>query len=166
MLFDAGFQVVPPAAAVAELRRVSHRLKLKLFPGLGGAYWAVMEQWRLNDARRERIKQNEIPPDADFDIATTFPPSMRAEDVVAWVSRTYGERVLDDVAAEAEAERQTIALMEAQVAAKKAKLDAFLVDSEQKVKDDSSHLRLVSAGVEKAHPMVAGFGTPPKRTTD
>lgn len=166
MLFQSDMAVAAPAAAVAALHAKSSRLGLKLIPSMTGAYWGVLEQWRFDDPRYERIQRGEIPAGSDMDLIQTFSADMRAEDVVSWVATHYGDRVLDTRDAEIEALRRSIEIDRANTAKKEARLNAFLADSEQKVKDDTPHQRRLAVGADTVHPMVSGFGDAPPRNQD
>jgi len=166
MLLDKDGTPAPPQAALAMLKTKSSRLGLKMFPSMAGAYFGVTEEWKWDDPRRVRIQQGEIPPGSDFDLIHSFPPDMRAEDCAAWVQERYGDRILDTAEAEAESLRRSIELDRRNIAKKEARLEAFEQQNERKVLDDTAHQRRVAAGIETAHPMVAGFGDTPKRSTD
>ena len=132
-----------------------------LVPSLGGAYWAIKERWPDRDPRRERIKRQEIPPNADSDIITTFPASVRADDVVAWVDKHYGTRTTADPTKAA----QTVTdAAESRMATNQAaKVERFTDTVVERGARMTMHERRVLSGGESAHPMVAGFGEKPAR---
>lgn len=134
---------------------------MALVPSVGGAYWAIKEQWSERDPRRARIARQEIPPTADSDIITTFPATVRAEDVVAWIDRHYGSRTSVD--STKDAQRVTEATEQRLATTQAAKVERFTNEVVERGAKMTMRDRRLIAGAEAAHPMVAGFGEKPAR---
>lgn len=156
LLFTLEGSVAAPAEAVKELAAASPRLSMLLIATMGAPYWAVFERWREDDPRRARVRAGELLEEDARDMLRTFTSGVKADEVIAWVRANYGERRVANPDSEA-----TKIVQQAMVnnkKARKAQVESFVEESEQRHKDDTSHQRRLVAGDGTAHPMVAGFG--------
>jgi hypothetical protein len=82
LMSDRPFGPEPNPDIVRRLKQVDERLGLLYLP-IGAGCWAITEKWGENDPRRERIKQNEVPANMDFDVLGMADPEMSADDAFA-----------------------------------------------------------------------------------
>lgn len=164
VLVSAAGTPVPPQDAVRRLKAVDDRLSLEWVPGAWGTQgFVLMRAWAPDDQRWQRVRSGELDPSGARDAIFRFPRDCSSADIGAYVENSYGDRAVGDPVAEAER-----LVREAQERLEKAREGAITkaVDTgTQRIQDESDHLRLVQAGVERAHPMVPGGleRTEPKR---
>lgn len=147
---------VPPQNVVERLRQISSRYSIEWLPGAWGtACFALFEKWAERDERWEQVQRGAVDPARARDIMCTFPPDCGANDMAAWVESKFGKRVADPYA---EADRMIAEALKMRQAADAAAVDKVVETGTDRFLGESDHLRAVNAGVERAHPMVAGMG--------
>lgn len=102
-LRDAYQQPIPPTDIVSALKRVDDRLDLKYVaftsrdgPNINGSeYWAIIQRWTQDDARRRIIALGQMAPDSDFDVMTYLPLDCPVEDAYNYFQRAVEGQVRD-----------------------------------------------------------------------
>lgn len=147
---------IPPSDVVKALAAISPRLKIEWVGGAYGAcYFALKERWKEGDVRWARVQSGELPEANAFDVLTMFPREVRTGDMIAWISSKWGDRAFAKDP-RAEAERLIEQAKKLMAEADASHVDAAVETGTRRILDENDHLRLVRAGVERAHPMVHG----------
>jgi len=140
---------IPSERSLKILREINPRLSLRWVDG-AVSYWAITERWRDDDPRRERIKQNEIPADMDWDIKNFLPRSCSPEEVEGFILRFY-VRVEDPEKQAREAIDQTA--RENKAARDKA-MNGFLQEQEDQTIRTTKHQLEVQMGEATANAQI------------
>jgi hypothetical protein len=100
LLVNLAAEPIPPSDILRRLKQVHPALGLKFYePGAGVSSWAVTWKWRDDDPRRERIRRQEIPPDADIDIIAWLPLGCSVDEAAGFVERAVRHYPRDDIRA-------------------------------------------------------------------
>lgn len=165
-LITAQGHPIPPQEVVQRLKQLSDRLSIEWVDGAwGAAYFGLFQRWGPEDPRWAQVQSGQVPEHQARDLVQMFPRECSAHDMAAYVENRWGDRnrANDPVKAAEYAVEQAQRRLDA---AKALLVDKVVNKSVTESLKTDSHDRLVRAGAERAHPMVAGGLEPtdaPKR---